>query len=399
MRIRFIKTAASFLLTLIILFAACPVLAEKTVTLTFTGDCTIGSTELTRTAIDSFDTVATAKGYSYFFANFRELFEQDDQTIVNLEGVLSDSRNQENKTKTYRFRGPTDYVRILTGGSIEACSLANNHTSDFGKQGEETTKKTLESNGIHWFQQYTPYIYEKDGIRIAFVSFHNVWLEFDKARALISSLKKENKADAVIVCWHAGREYRGAHEPNEETATQNMINSGADLVITNHPHVIQGVTVYKDRCIFYSLGNFVFGGNNRIETKKFKLDKTVSSLYSIVVRARLTFSDDGKYLGQQITIFPTINSSGEPDKNNKQINNYQPYRANAEEAILIRDALQEDSSFRIPDITVGPDGMSVIDLGYIAAFDDVDFPDTSPNGPRGIPEAADQEPTRETKSN
>lgn len=399
MRKRFTRTVTAFLLTMTILLSACPSMAEKTITLTFTGDCTIGCTERTRADSDSFDSVAAAKGYDYFFANYRELFEQDDQTVINFEGVFSDKRTQETQTKVYRFRGATDFVKILTGSSIEACSLANNHTGDFGKQGEESTKETLESNGIHWFQQYTPYIYEKDGIRIAFVSFHNIWNEFDKVKALLISLKAEDKADAVIACWHAGLEYRGAHEANVERTAQSMIKYGADMVVMNHPHVLQGINLFQNRCIFYSLGNFVFGGNNRIKTEKFKIDKTVSSLYSIVVRAKLTFSDNGKYLGQQVTIFPTINSSGALDKHNQQINNYQPYRANAEEAVPIRAALQEDTPFKIPDITIGPDGLSQIELGYLSALDGVELPNTDPNGPRGIPEAADPAPTRETKSN
>lgn len=399
MRMKSIRTATALLLIITTFFTACEALAEKTITLTFTGDCTIGCTERTRSDADSFDSVAASKGYDYFFANFRELFEQDDLTVINFEGVFSDKKTQETQSKVYRFRGPTDFVRILTGSSIEACSLANNHTGDYGKQGEETTKETLESNGIHWFQQYTPYIYEKDGIRIAFVSFHNIWNEFDKVKALLRSLKEEKKADAVIACWHAGLEYRGAHEANVERTAQSMIKYGADLVIMNHPHVIQGINLFQDRCIFYSLGNFVFGGNNRIKTEKFKLDKTVTSLYSIVVRAKLVFSDEGKYLGQQVTIYPTINSSGQPDKHNQQINNYQPYRANAEEAVPIRAALQEDTPFKIPDITIGPDGLSQIELGYLSALDGVEFPGTDQNGPRGIPEPAEPAPSRETKGN
>ena len=397
MQMRSIRTISAFLLIITILFTAFSAMAEKTVTLTFTGDCTIGCTEKTRADSDSFDSVAAAKGYDYFFANFREMFEQDDQTVINFEGVFSDKKAQETQTKVYRFRGPTDFVKILTGSSIEACSLANNHTGDFGKQGEESTKATLEENGIHWFQQYKPYIYEKDGIRIAFLSFHNIWNEFDKVKKLMLSLKENGEADSIIVCWHAGLEYRGGHETNVERTSQAMVKYGADLVIINHPHVLQGINVYQNRCIFYSMGNFVFGGNSRIRTEDFKLNKTVTSLYSIVVRAKLTFSDEGKYLGQQVTIYPTVNSSGKMDNHGQQINNFQPYRANAEEAVPIRAALQEDTSFQIPEISIGSDGLSQIELGYLAAFDDANMPET--NGPQGVPEAADPSPIREKKSN
>ncbi|MCR5565713.1 MAG: CapA family protein [Clostridiales bacterium] len=385
--------ALLLLLLLTAVFVSGHAKAETSVLLTFTGDCTLGSEESKKGLDTSLVSTVKTKGYDYFFANFREMFEQDDQTVINFEGVLSDYKGQEFKSKTYRFRGTTDFVKILTGSSIEACSLANNHINDFGKQGEESTKATLEENGIHWFQRYKPYIYEKDGIRIAFVSLHNIWNEFDKVKALLQSLKEEQKVNATVVCWHAGREYRGAHENNVDRTSKTMIKYGADLIIMCHPHVLQGIDIYEDRCVFYSLGNFVFGGNDKIRTEKFKLDKTVSSLYSMVVQVRMLFSDNGEYLGQHPVIYPVYTSSAAP------ANNYQPYRVNAEDAVPIRDALQEDSNFRIPDITVGPDGLSKIDLGYIAAFDGVEFPNADQNGPRGIPEAADPAPSRETKSN
>ena len=73
--------------------------AEKIITLTFAGDCTLGTEEATRRASDSFDSVARKKGYDYFFANFYDIFSQDDCTVVNCEGVLSDSSNGEVKDK------------------------------------------------------------------------------------------------------------------------------------------------------------------------------------------------------------------------------------------------------------------------------------------------------------
>ncbi len=396
---RHFRSVIPFLLTLAILLTAGYAAAEKSILLTFTGDCTIGCTEKTRADSDSFESVAKAKGYDYFFANYREMFEQDDLTVINFEGVLSDKKAQESQTKTYRFRAPTEFVKVLTGSSIEICSLANNHTGDFGAQGEESTKAALEANQIGWFKQYTPYIYEKDGIKIAFVSLHNIWNEFEKVKQMLLKLKEEDKVNSIVVCWHAGLEYRGSHETNVERTSQAMVKYGADLVIINHPHVIQGINITNNRSVFYSLGNFVFGGNSRIRTEKFRMDLTVSSLYSIVVQARMTFSDEGKYLGQQIIIYPTCNSSGGYDKYNVQINNFQPYRANMEEAEIIRKAIQLDTTFDLPEVSIGADGLSRIDLGYLAAFDGVEIPEGENNGPMGVPEASNPTPTRQSKGN
>ncbi|MBP5729284.1 MAG: CapA family protein [Clostridia bacterium] len=367
--------------------------AEKSILLTFTGDCTLGSEEATRPREDSFDSLAASKGYDYFFDNFRTMFENDDQTVINFEGVLSDNKFQESRTKRYRFRGPTEFVKILTGSSIEACSLANNHIGDFGKQGEESTKATLDANNIGWFQNYKYYIYEKEGIKVAFIALENrtVYKEFEKIKKMITKLKETGEANAIVVCWHTGLEYRGAHETNTESTSQALIRYGADLVVITHPHVLQGIQVYNNRCIFYSLGNFVFGGNSAIRTEKFKIDQTVTSLYSMVVQVKLLFTNDGKYLGQLPVIYPVYTSSAAP------VNNYQPYRANAEEAEAVRAAIQQDSGFQLPEITTDADGLSRMEMDYLAAFDGVGIPESEDDGPQGKPEASNPSPTRKNK--
>ena len=176
-----------------------------------------------------------------------------------------------------------------------------------------------------------------------------------------------------------------------------MIKYGVDLVIMHHPHVVQGVDISNNRCIFYSLGNFVFGGNDDIREEKFLIDKTVTSLYSMVVQVKMTFSNDGTYLGQQATIYPTYTSSAAPK------NNYQPYRANAEEAVPIRDAMQIDTKFDLPEITTDESGLSRMELPYLPAFEEAMLPESEEeeqaSGPQGVPEAAGAAPTRDTKGN
>ena len=72
------KRIAVLLAVTAVIFLCGQAAAEKIITLSFTGDCTLGTEELTRYAPESFDSVAQAEGYSYFFANFYDLFSQDD---------------------------------------------------------------------------------------------------------------------------------------------------------------------------------------------------------------------------------------------------------------------------------------------------------------------------------
>ena len=201
--------------------------------------------------------------------------------------------------------------------------------------------------------------------------------------------------NAIVCSFHAGQEYspRRRDWDQERYAKTAVEEWGADLVIMHHPHVLQGIGISNNRCIFYSLGNFVFGGNSAIRTEKFKVSETVTSLYSMVVQVRFTFSDEGTYLGQQATIYPVYTSSAAP------VNNFQPMRVNAEDAIPVRDAIQRDTLFELPEI-LETDGLSRIELEYLPTTDEVMLPEGSDaDNAAAAPEAASATPTRDNKGN
>ena len=315
---------------------ACPAaLAEKTIRMTFTGDVTLGSEESKKNQSTSFVTKATEEGYAYFFAQVKELFSQDDLTVVNLEGPLTDKSTQENTKKYYRFRGPTDYVNILLEGSVEACNLANNHTYDFGKQGYESTQATLDAAGIGYFGQQTTYIYEKDGVKIAFFGLNSTQFNGNRnwARDEIARLKADEGVNAVVFVFHGGQEYGKKHNKNQETYAHFAIDAGADLVIMHHPHVVQGIEIYNNRTICYSLGNFCFGGN-----------KDVRALEALVAGVTMTFSDSGEYLGQQVDLYPANISGTNPS------NNFQPLFVTGEAAQTVMALVQKDTKFDLPEV-------------------------------------------------
>ncbi|MDO4483758.1 MAG: CapA family protein [Clostridia bacterium] len=324
------KRLMALLLVLCMLPAA--TLAEKKIRINFTGDVTLGSEEQNKDKPTSFVSYAKKYGYDYFFTNVREMFMADDLTVVNLEGPLTDSSKQENKKKTFRFRGPTDFVNILLQSGIEAVSLANNHTKDFGKQGFHSTQETLTQAKVGWFMEKDVYLFEKDGIRIAFLSLNatavNSHKEFMKTE--IKRLKEEVGVNAVVYIFHMGSEYSRRHNKAQEQAGKMAIDAGADLVVMHHPHVVQGMEIYKNRTICYSLGNFCFGGN-----------KTIKDMESMVLGAELTFADDGTYLGQQLTIWPANISGTEPDSN------FQPLLVKGEAADKVMRKIQLDTAFEL----------------------------------------------------
>ena len=124
---------------------------NKTITITFTGDVTLGSEEAYRNRATSFESHVKKYGDSYFLKNFLDLFENDDLTVINLEGVISDSASGENKKKEFRFRGAPELLNILKVSSVEACNLSNNHMQDYGDRGYKSTMEELEKADIAYF--------------------------------------------------------------------------------------------------------------------------------------------------------------------------------------------------------------------------------------------------------
>ena len=315
----------------------------RSLLLTFTGDVTLGSEEAYRDRASSFESTQAREGDEYFFANFMDLFQNDDLTVINLEGVISDSPAGENKKKEFRFRGDPSLLNILKVSSIEACNLSNNHMQDYGSAGYDRTREELRKADIAYFGYRESYVFEKDGLRIAFFGIVS-----PKITSILPDAKKEIaqlKADgvnAVVFVFHMGTEYGKRRDKNQERYAREVIDAGADLVIMHHPHVLQGMDLYKNRTICYSLGNFCFGGNARIKNKSGK-DTAITSepLRTAAVQAEFTFDADGTYLGQQLTIYPAHISGTFPESN------FQPVRVTGQEAENAMYLIQRDSGFTL----------------------------------------------------
>ena len=354
------------LLLLLILLLPCAALAEKTVTITFTGDVTLGGEDYLRGDPDSFFGVYEKNGPAYFLKNFADFFAEDDLTVVNLEGVLTDNMNlpavSEGKTGSYFFRGSTEYVNILTAASVEAASLANNHTLDYGEGGLMDTIAALEGAGIEWFgthdrhQQPTEkfLFYEKDGVTICLMSLYwEDYLQGDPEgcgaflSAEIQRIRESGQADAVIAILHGGQEYGRHRTRPQKVFTSMALKAGADLVICHHAHVVMGMDVIGNRSAVYSLGNFCFGGNKYAYQKTSK--KVQDAAPALIVRAVLTFDDDGTYKGQQLTLYPVQTTSVDRVGEAEQPNDYQPKFITGPLGAHVLHLMQIDMNYDLKD--------------------------------------------------
>ena len=359
------------LLTALSLALTGAALADKTITLTFTGDVTLGGEDYLKNDPASFASVYAEKGPEYFLANMADFFAEDDLTIVNLEGVLTDRNDLPPMDKGkgtgpssgYWFRGSTEYVKVLTSASVEAVSLANNHALDYGQPGLKDTVAALDDAGVAWFGSRTRnttdtekfLFYEKDGVTICIMGLY--WDDYGQGQPdacgawmgrQITQIKESGQADAVICVFHGGQEY-GRHRTRPQTVFTSMaLKAGADLVICHHAHVVMGMDVINNRCAVYSLGNFCFGGNRnayQINSKK----KTVQNAApALVVRAELTFADDGTYKGQQLTLYP-VQTTSTDRVGDTHPNDYQPKFITGPAGAHVLHLMQIDMNYDLKD--------------------------------------------------
>lgn len=198
--------------------------------------------------------------FAYFSNGVREVLGNDDLTIGNMEGVLSDRELKNAFEKPFSFKGRSSYTQVLQDASIEALNLANNHSRDYGAQGFQDTKEHLLNAGFYTFGEGILSIVEVNGIKIGLAG-HRGWNLAIKSQVAkeIAELQSQG-ADFVIFTFHWGEERE--HYPNgtQKQLGRFTLDSGADMVVAHHPHVLQGIEQYKDKKIIYSLGNFIYGG-------------------------------------------------------------------------------------------------------------------------------------------
>lgn len=291
-----------------------------TVTISAAGDCSLGNHQEQEYAYSFRQTYDRAEDKGYFFENVRDIFDSDDMTIVNFEGVLTFSEERD-ESRTYNIKGDPEYVRLLTAGSVEAVSFANNHRLDYGTRGSDDTVAALKDEGIVYAYDRNVGIYEtEEGIRIGYVSVNEVSWGLGSEKLLGDGIAKlqEEGVDLILACCHWGIERDNYPTENQQYLGRKCIDMGADLVIGHHPHVLQGIEEYKGKYILYSLANFCFGANRNPEDKD-----------TMIFQQTFTFVDGVKQEDQQVQIIPCSVSSL------RERNDFRPTPVQGEEAARI----------------------------------------------------------------
>ncbi|HNQ43497.1 MAG TPA: CapA family protein, partial [Candidatus Cloacimonadota bacterium] len=232
-----------------------------------------------------------------------------DVTCANLEVVLSNV-GTPHPTKSVVYRGSPSNISGLVYAGIDQVCLANNHTLDYGLAAQLQMQALLNDAGISYsgagadsYEAYSPSFVNKKGINIAFLRSSDRTGQYNNAQPYLQAgfnkpgfaymtpfyidqqiAAVSGLADLKIVEMHGGSEYSLAPGANydknnpftgdtededylhridvphqwDRQIRQTAVDSGADLVIVHHPHIIQGLEIYQGKLIAHSLGNYAF---------------------------------------------------------------------------------------------------------------------------------------------
>lgn len=201
-----------------------------------------------------------SQDWSRVFSAIQPALSQSDLRIGNLESPITSAKLKNN---AYDLHAPSDSISALSSVPFELLCFNNNHSLDGGEEGLIGTKKELAEAGISLATPDAPF---------EIISFQEISLGIaclnDTDDSNPQAVFKEIFSSAVpqpdywIVYIHWGGEYQAEPSAHERYLARALGETGADIIVGSHPHVIQPVEELRidNRTVWaiYSLGNAIF---------------------------------------------------------------------------------------------------------------------------------------------
>lgn len=219
------------------------------------------------------ETYMEQHGSDYPFKRMIDVFKRHSDIIGNFESSIP-KEHRHTPDLTYSFSTKAAYVETLEAVGFTGVSLANNHTLDKGDVGYTHTREVFGNTSIQAsghpsvLRVEDIQYYDLDGKIIAIIPLNLTYGM--RPLAAVDNVLEEASENSVyqIVYVHWGIEYKLTASDTERKVAHDLIDSGADVIIGHHPHVVQDIERYRDGLIFYSLGNFIFDQFNNKEREQ-----------------------------------------------------------------------------------------------------------------------------------
>lgn len=202
--------------------------------------------------------------------------EQADYSFVNMECPIVKHDARPILKCGPNLRGSHEMVDALQWAGFKCVTLANNHIYDYGETGILDTLMYLNERHVDYvgvgnsLKQASKVLY-KDVKGKTFAIINCCEHEFSIATDTTSGANPLNpiqqyykikearrKADYVLVIVHGGHEHYQLPSPRMKETYRFFVDAGADAVVNHHQHCYSGYEVYKEKPIFYGIGNFLF---------------------------------------------------------------------------------------------------------------------------------------------
>ena len=300
-----------------------------TITISFAGDCTLGTDENFGYS-GTFNEYYDGNGPDYFFSGVKDIFDADDLTVVNCEGVLTNLTTREDKQ--YAYKGKPEYAEIFSRGGVDCVGIWNNHTYDYGWESRADTIDALESANLVVFGDDLIGYTEVKGVKIALIAGNMLTTGLGEEDNVIPRIHEAQAqgAQIIIVQMHWGE--MSVYEPTDEQIqlARDCIDAGATIVEGSHQHVLQGYEEYNGHYIVYGLGNFCYGGSVTLFDPDCYIFQQTFTLVDGIVQTADTSS---------INVIPCLISS------NRSVNNYQPVVVDGDEKARVEGKIESCNAY------------------------------------------------------
>ncbi len=217
--------------------------------------------------------------YEFVLSDLKTVLENTDYAIVNLECPVVTKDAIPIKKEGPNLKTNLSGLKAIQYAGFDCVTLANNHFYDFGEKGVDDTLSALENlkidfcgGGKNYLQASKIFYKEINTERLAVINCcehefsiagtkHGGSNPLNSIRQFYAITEARQKADYVLVIVHGGHEHYPLPSPRMKELYHFFIDVGADVVVNHHQHCYSGYEIYKEKPIFYGLGNLLFDVN------------------------------------------------------------------------------------------------------------------------------------------
>ncbi len=267
-------------------------------------------------------------GYDFkpYYAGIKDFISSVDIATVNQESPMATAIASPSGFP--RFNTPSAMGAALIDAGFDLINLGNNHIYDQGSEGAMLTKQYFDEHdtpsvGLYtnWDDIFKIRVIEKNGIKVAFVSFvemtnHDpdaskgdiVFLQDDQT--ITSQLEAAKEVSDIIVAHvHWGEENTRELTDSQLERSQWLVDKGVDIIIGNHSHILQKMTVLTrtsdgQKCpVAYSLGNFFSNQDHP--------DQLISALWVLTITKD---PESGEVYPDRMGVVPLVTHYSDSDR-------------------------------------------------------------------------------------